>query len=169
MYKRQGHAGVIYCSNLCTEIAQNMAPIETVSTELKTHEGDTVVVTTTRPGDFVVCNLASLSLGRLPVDDGPALAEVVRTAVRALDNVIDLNFYPLPYAQLTNQRYRSIGLGVSGYHHLLAKRGVRWESKEHLALADRVFESINRAAIAASCELAAEKGCLLYTSDAADD
>ncbi|WP_418710297.1 ribonucleoside-diphosphate reductase subunit alpha [Allofournierella sp.] len=153
-----GHAGVIYCSNLCTEIAQNMAPIETVSTELKTHEGDTVVVTTTRPGDFVVCNLASLSLGRLPVDDGPALAEVVRTAVRALDNVIDLNFYPLPYAQLTNQRYRSIGLGVSGYHHLLAKRGVRWESKEHLALADRVFESINRAAIAASCELAAEKG-----------
>ena len=153
-----GHAGVIYCSNLCTEIAQNMAPIETVSTELKTHEGDTVVVTTTRPGDFVVCNLASLSLGRLPVDDGPALAEVVRTAVRALDNVIDLNFYPLPYAQLTNQRYRSIGLGVSGYHHLLAKRSVRWESEEHLALADRVFESINRAAIAASCELAAEKG-----------
>ena len=58
----------------------------------------------------------------------------------ALDNVIDLNFYPLPYAELTNRRYRSIGLGVSGYHHMLAKRGIRWESGEHLAFADDVFE-----------------------------
>ena len=153
-----GHAGMIYCSNLCTEIAQNMAPIETVSTEIKTQEGDTVVVTTTRPGDFVVCNLASLSLGNLPVTDGPALAQVVRTAVRALDNVIDLNFYPLPYAKLTNGKYRGIGLGVSGYHHMLAKQALRWESEEHLAFADKVFETINRAAIEASCELAAEKG-----------
>ena len=63
-----GHCGMIYCSDLCTEIAQNMAPIETVSTEIQTEEGDTVVVTTTRPGDFVVCNLASLSLGNLPVE-----------------------------------------------------------------------------------------------------
>ena len=55
------HKGVIYCSNLCTEIAQNMAPIETVSREVETRDGDTVVVTTTRPGEFVVCNLASLS------------------------------------------------------------------------------------------------------------
>ncbi|WP_418666387.1 ribonucleoside-diphosphate reductase subunit alpha [Allofournierella sp.] len=153
-----GHAGVIYCSNLCTEIAQNTAPIQAVSTRVQTLEGDTVVVTTTRPGDFVVCNLASLSLGRLPVTDGPALAEVVRTAVRALDNVIDLNFYPLPYARLTNHKYRGIGLGVSGYHHMLAKHGLKWESEEHLAFADQVFEAINQAAIAASCELAAEKG-----------
>lgn len=53
------HKGMIYCSNLCTEIAQNMAPIETVSKEVETKDGDTVVVTTTRPGEFVVCNLAS--------------------------------------------------------------------------------------------------------------
>ena len=153
-----GHKGMIYCSNLCTEIAQNMAPVESVSTEVTTREGDTVVVTTTRPGEFVVCNLASLSLGNLPVEDEAAMGEIVRTAVRALDNVIDLNFYPLPYARLTNQKYRSIGLGVSGYHHMLAKHGVRWESEEHLAFADRVFETINRAAITASCELAEEKG-----------
>ena len=157
-----GHKGMIYCSNLCTEIAQNMAPIETVSTEIVTEHGDTVVVTTTRPGEFVVCNLASLSLGNLPVQDKAYLSDVVRTAVRALDNVIDLNFYPLPYAKLTNRRYRSIGLGVSGYHHMLAKAGIRWESQQHLDLADQVFETINMAAIAASSELAAQKGSYAF-------
>ncbi len=153
-----GHRGIIYCSNLCTEIAQNMAPIESMSTEIVTSDGDTVVVTTTRPGEFVVCNLASLVLGNIPVEDDAYLHELIATVVRALDNVIDLNFYPLPYAKITNRRYRSIGLGVSGYHHMLAKRGIMWESEEHLAFADRVFERINHAAIAASTALAAEKG-----------
>lgn len=153
-----GHKGMIYCSNLCTEIAQNMAPIKTVSTEISTEQGDPVVVTTTRPGEFVVCNLASLSLGNLPVTNKAYMSQVVATAVRALDNVIDLNFYPLPYAKLTNRKYRSIGLGVSGYHHMLAKAGIRWESEEHLAFADEVFETINKAAIAASSAIAAEKG-----------
>lgn len=153
-----GHAGMIYCSNLCTEIAQNMAPIETVSTEIVTEEGDTVVVNTTRPGDFVVCNLASLSLGRIPVDDDKALFDVVQTVVRALDNVIDLNFYPLPYAKITNRTYRSLGLGVSGYHHMLAKHKIAWESEKHLEFVDALFEKINYAAISASCQLAAEKG-----------
>ena len=152
------HAGIIRSSNLCTEIAQNMAPIETVSTEISTEQGDPVVVTTTRPGEFVVCNLASLSLGNLPVTNKAYMSQVVATAVRALDNVIDLNFYPLPYAKLTNRKYRSIGLGVSGYHHMLAKAGIRWESEEHLTFADEVFETINRAAIAASSAIAAEKG-----------
>ena len=153
-----GHKGMIYCSNLCTEIAQNMAPIETVSKEVETKDGDTVVVTTTRPGEFVVCNLASLSLGRLPLEDEEKMKEKVATVVRALDNVINLNFYPVPYAQLTNQRYRSIGLGVSGYHHALAKRRIKWESEEHLQFMDKVFETINRAAILASSDLAKEKG-----------
>lgn len=153
-----GHKGMIYCSNLCTEIAQNMAPIKTVSTEISTEQGDPVVVTTTRPGEFVVCNLASLSLGNLPVTNKAYMSQVVAIAVRALDNVIDLNFYPLPYAKLTNRKYRSIGLGVSGYHHMLAKAGIRWESEEHLAFADEVFETINKAAIAASSAIAAEKG-----------
>ena len=153
-----GHKGIIYCSNLCTEIAQNMAPIETISKEVETKDGDTIVVTTTRPGEFVVCNLASLSLGRLPLEDEEKMKEKVATVVRALDNVINLNFYPVPYAQLTNQRYRSIGLGISGYHHALAKRRIKWESEEHLEFMDKVFETINRAAILASSNLAKEKG-----------
>lgn len=153
-----GHAGMIYCSNLCTEIAQNMQAIEEVSKEVQTLEGDPVVVTVTKPGEFVVCNLASLSLGHLPVTDTDYMEELVATAVRALDNVIDLNFYPTPYAKLTNQKYRSIGLGVSGYHHMLAKNGMIWESEDHLRFADRVFETINYAAILASTNLAAEKG-----------
>lgn len=152
-----GHAGMIYCSNLCTEIAQNMQAIEEVSKEVQTTDGDTVVVTVTRPGEFVVCNLASLSLGHLPVTDTSYMEEIVSTAVRALDNVIDLNFYPTPYAKLTNQKYRSIGLGVSGYHHMLAKHGIIWESEEHLKFADTVFETINYAAILASTNLAEEK------------
>lgn len=153
-----GHKGMIYCSNLCTEIAQNMAPIETISKEIETEDGDTVVVTKTRPGEFVVCNLASLSLGRLPLEDEEQMKEKVATVVRALDNVISLNFYPVPYARITNQRYRSIGLGVSGYHHALAKRHIKWESEEHLQFMDKVFETINRAAILASSDLAREKG-----------
>lgn len=152
------HAGMIYCSNLCTEIAQNTSEIQSVSQEVVTADGDTVVVATTRPGDFVVCNLASLSLGRIPVEDDACLARTVQTAVRALDNVIDLNFYALPYAKVTNRRYRSVGLGVSGYHHMLAKRGIMWESEEHLRFADDVFERINRHAIEASCALAEERG-----------
>lgn len=152
------HLGMIYCSNLCTEIAQNMAEIQQLNTEIRTENGDTVVVNTVKPGEFVVCNLASLSLGNIPVQDSVVIEEIVATAVRALDNVIDLNFYPLPYAKLTNRRYRSIGLGVSGYHHMLAKQGIRWESEEHLQFADKLFETINFAAISASCNLAAEKG-----------
>lgn len=153
-----GHEGVIYCSNLCTEIAQNTSAIEEVAREVVTEDGDTVVVTTTRPGDFVVCNLASLSLGRLPVEDDEVMGHVIETAVRALDNVIDLNFYALPYARITNHRYRSIGLGVSGYHHMLARRGISWESEDHLAFADEVFERINYHAIRASERLAEERG-----------
>ena len=151
-------AGMIYCSNLCTEIAQNMSPVEAVSTEIRTKDGDTVVQVTTRPGDFVVCNLASLNLGRIDVTSLEELRSVVRTAVRALDNVIDLNEAPLAYAKLTNAKYRSIGLGVSGYHHMLAKNAIRWESEEHLAFVDDVFARINYAAIEASSDLAAEKG-----------
>ena len=152
------HAGIIYCSNLCTEIAQNMSAIEEVSCEVKTQDGDTVVVRTTRPGDFVVCNLASLSLGHLPVRDRDKMRQVIHTVVRALENALELNYYMLPYAELTTKRFRAIGLGVSGYHHMLAQAGISWESEEHLAFANQVFEDINRFAIEASCDLAAERG-----------
>lgn len=156
------HKGIIYCSNLCTEIAQNMSPIEHLSTTLEDENGDTIVVERTRPGDFVVCNLASLVLGRLDPAHDEELRELVSTVVRALDNVIDLNFYPLEYAKDTNKRYRSIGLGVSGYHHMLAKNGIAWESEEHLDFADKFFEKINYEAIRASMEIAKEKGSYQY-------
>ncbi len=151
------HAGMIYCSNLCTEIAQNMSAISDVSQEIVTQDGETVVVTTTKPGDFVVCNLASLSLGQIDLA-GDELETITGHVVRALDNVIDLNFFPVPYAKVNNVRYRPIGLGVSGYHHMLAKHHIGWESEEHLRFADEVFERINYAAISASSDVAADKG-----------
>ena len=135
-----------------------MGSICDVNQEIKTVDGETVVVETTKPGDFVVCNLASLSLGNIDVNDREHLANIVRCAVRALDNVIDLNFYPVSYAGITNQNYRSIGLGVSGYHHMLAKNKIQWESEEHLAFVDSLFEDINFAAVSTSCEIAKEKG-----------
>lgn len=150
--------GVIYCSNLCTEIAQNMSAISEVSQVTTEIDGETVVVTTTKPGDFVVCNLASLSLGHIDVNDTEEIEQLTRSVIRALDNVIDLNFFPVPYAKINNLRYRPIGLGVSGYHHMLAKNHIGWETEEHLTFADKVFERINYAAVAASCENAAEKG-----------
>lgn len=152
------HKGMIYCSNLCTEIAQNMSEAEIVSTTVETHEGDEVIVTRTKPGDFVVCNLASLCLGNINVNDNKELEDITSTVIRALDNVIDLNFYPINDAKLTNQKYRAIGLGVSGYHHMLAKNRIKWESEEHLAFADKVFEDIGYAAVKASNELAKERG-----------
>lgn len=153
-----GDKGIIYCSNLCTEIAQNMRAIESVDQRIEIIDGEEVVVTVTKPGDFVVCNLASLSLGHLNVDDPEEIAGVTKSVVRALDNVIDLNFFPLPYAKLNNHRYRPIGLGVSGYHHMLATHHIQWESEAHLEFVDRIFEEINYAAIKTSCENAAEKG-----------
>ncbi len=158
------HRGMVYSSNLCTEIAQNMSEIEAEPVGITTEDGDTVVVTKTKPGDFVVCNLASLSLGNIDVTDRKKLHELTKTVVRALDNVISLNFYPVPYAGITNDSYRSIGLGVSGYHHMLAVNGIRWESEEHLEFVDRVFETICYAAVEASSELAKEKGAYRYFS-----
>lgn len=153
------HMGMIYSSNLCTEIAQNMSPSETVSTEITTEDGDIVIVNKTKPGDFVECNLASLTLGKLDVNNDEDLEETVRTVIRALDNVIDLNYYPTPYAEVTNKKYRAIGLGTSGYHHMLVKNDIRWsDEKAHAAFVDRVYEDINYYAIKESVEIAKDKG-----------
>ncbi|WP_278567569.1 ribonucleoside-diphosphate reductase subunit alpha [Amedibacillus dolichus] len=153
-----GHEGMIYCSNLCTEIAQNMKPLELLEKEIVEVDGESIVVERSKAGEFVVCNLASLTLGNLDVQNDSELREVIRVLVRALDNVIDLNYYPLSYAKITNRRYRPIGLGVSGYHHMLAKQGLRFESEEHLAFVDTLFEKINYYALEASSDLAKEKG-----------
>ncbi len=152
------HEGIIYCSNLCTEIAQNMSANTTESTEITEVNGESIVVTKVKAGDFVVCNLASLTLGRIDVHNDDELKHVVTTTTRMLDNVIDLNYYPLPYAKITNHKYRAIGLGISGYHHLLALNKISFESDEHLSFMDELFERINYHTINASKDLAIEKG-----------
>ena len=153
------HKGIIYCSNLCTEIAQNTSAISEIEkTTIKSKEGDDIVVEKAKSGDFVVCNLASLCLGNFDCDNQESLHNVIETAIRALDNVIDINLYPLEYAKITSQKYRAIGLGISGYNHLLAKKGIYRESEEHLNYVDKLFENINYYAILASNKLAIEKG-----------
>lgn len=152
------HCGIIYCSNLCTEIAQNMSPLQIEEPEIVEVNGETIVVNKNKPGDFVVCNLASLSLGNIDVNNRNELQQIISVVVRALDNVIDLNYYPVPYAKITNQKYRPIGLGVSGYHHMLVKNGMSFESDEHLQFVDQLFKDINYYTIQASMQLAKEKG-----------
>lgn len=157
------HQGMIYSSNLCTEICQNMKASETISEEIITEDGDKVIVTKVKAGDFVECNLASLVLGNIDVLDKKELSEVVRVSVRALDNVIDLNYYPTPYAKVTNEQYRAIGLGTSGYHHMLIKHNIKFSyEKEHLDFVDKVYEDINYYAIKESINIAKEKETYKY-------
>ncbi|RXJ02556.1 ribonucleoside-diphosphate reductase subunit alpha [Anaerobacillus alkaliphilus] len=146
------HAGMIYGSNLCTEIMQNMSP--TLVKEEVTQDGNIVI--TKQPGDYVVCNLSSISLAKAVTDD--VLKRLIPIQVRMLDNVIDLNKIDVPQAQLTNQKYRAIGLGTFGWHHLLAIKQVKWESEEAVRFADALYEEINYLSIKASLELAKEKG-----------
>ncbi|WP_432363412.1 ribonucleoside-diphosphate reductase subunit alpha [Sporosarcina sp. UB5] len=146
------HEGMVYSSNLCTEIMQNMSPTEFESVTLE----DDIVVTRSKPGDFVVCNLSSVNLGRaVPAD---VLERLITIQVRMLDNVIDLNKIPVVQAQRTNARYRGIGLGTFGWHHLLALKNIQWESDEAVNYADELYERIAYLTIKASMELATEKG-----------
>ncbi|PAQ15366.1 ribonucleoside-diphosphate reductase subunit alpha [Bacillaceae bacterium SAOS 7] len=146
------HAGMIYASNLCTEICQNMSP--TVVTEETTEDGKIIV--TKDPGDYVVCNLSSISLARAVGDD--VLERLIPIQVRMLDNVIDINDISVPQAELTNRKYRGIGLGTFGWHHLLALKGLKWESDEAVVYCDELYEKIAFLTIQASADLAKEKG-----------
>ena len=107
-------------------------------------------------GKTAVCNLASINLSKINKKED--IERVVPIAVRMLDNVIDLNFYPHKKVKHTNLASRSIGLGVMGEAQMLAERGVKWGSYEHLALIDSVMENISYNAIYASSNLAVEKG-----------
>ena len=107
-------------------------------------------------GKTAVCNLASVNLSK--INKKADIERVVPIAVRMLDNVIDLNFYPHKKVKHTNLASRSIGLGVMGEAQMLAERGVKWGSYEHLALIDSVMENISYNAIYASSNLAVEKG-----------
>ncbi|MHA6802338.1 ribonucleoside-diphosphate reductase subunit alpha [Salinifilum ghardaiensis] len=134
----QQHAGVVHSSNLCTEITLN-----------------------TGPDEVAVCNLGSVNL-RAHVGSGgldhARLESTVTTAVRMLDNVIDLNFYTLDEARDSNFRHRPVGLGVMGLQDALFEQGVPFASAEAVEFADTSTEAVSYYAIAASVQLAAERG-----------
>jgi len=134
----QDHEGVVHSSNLCTEILLNTSEDETA-----------------------VCNLGSVNLvahlkeGEL---DESLVRKTVRTAIRMLDNVVDINYYPTPEARNANQRHRPVGMGVMAFQDALNKLRVPYSSQEAVEFADRSMEMVSYYAILASTELAAERG-----------
>lgn len=158
------HAGMIYSSNLCTEIQQNQSP----STVVEEKISDGKVIITKEAGDFVTCNLSSLVLnnilqdklidGDLSEKDKHNLRKVVRVLVRATDNVIDVNTLPVPQAEITNQRYRAIGIGEQGIAGLLAKIQISFDSQEAVDYVSLLEEYIMLYVVEASADLAKEKG-----------
>jgi ribonucleoside-diphosphate reductase alpha chain len=108
-------------------------------------------------GSTAVCNLASINLSRINTKED--IDRIVPTAIRCLDNVIDLNFYPVEKVKRTNMKSRSIGLGVMGEAQMLAEAGITWGTQEHFDKIDEVMEAVCYNAINASCDLALEKGC----------
>lgn len=148
--------GMVYSSNLCTEIMQNQSATVVEKEELVTKDGQTRIVISKVPGDFVVCNLNSIHLARAVPHD--VLERLVPIQVRMLDNVIDINNIEVLQAQYTNSQYRAVGLGTFGLHHLLALEGIRWESEEAVTYNDNLYEKINYLLVKASMELSKEKG-----------
>jgi ribonucleoside-diphosphate reductase alpha chain len=135
----QDHVGVIHSSNLCTEITLNTSNDETA-----------------------VCNLGSVILENHLLPDGSLdhkkLRETIHTAVRALDNVIDINFYPTKAAETSNRRHRPIGMGVMGLAHALYMKGIAFASDAAVEFNDEAMEAIAYYAYEASSDLAAERG-----------
>ena len=135
----QDHAGVVHSSNLCTEITLNTSAEETA-----------------------VCNLGSVVLDNHLLPNGeidlPKLRETIRIAVRALDNVIDVNFYPTPSAKVSNERHRPVGLGVMGLQYALYARGTAFSSDAAVEFNDEMMEAVAYYAYEASSDLAAERG-----------
>jgi ribonucleoside-diphosphate reductase alpha chain len=135
----QDHCGVIHSSNLCTEITLNTSADETA-----------------------VCNLGSVVLDTHITRDGALdhemLKETITVAIRALDNVIDINFYPTEAAKTANSRHRPIGLGVMGLQNALYKRGLAFASDAAVEFNDEMMEAIAYYAYGASSDLAKELG-----------
>lgn len=134
----QDHVGVVHSSNLCTEILLNTSEQETA-----------------------VCNLGSINLP-LHVKEGALdlklLEATITTAMRMLDNVIDINYYPTPEAEQANLMHRPVGLGIMGFQDLLYKMKMSYASQEAVLLADKSMEAISYYAILASTKLAKERG-----------
>src|SRR5699024_8591769 len=147
------HESMIYCSNLCTEITQNISPTQFLEEFI---DDDGAIVKKYKSGDYVVCNLSSIHLDR-SVTQG-TLKRIISIQLWILDNVIDINTLTIQQAQLTNQKYRAVGLGTFGWHHLLALKGIHWESQEAADYADELYEEIAYLTIKASAALGKEKG-----------
>ena len=150
------HAGIIYSSNLCTEIAMNMSATEMTTQTISTEEGDIVVEYNS--GDMVTCNLSALVLNNINVDDDEELESVIKTQVRALDNVISLQRLTVPDAIITNNKYRAIGSGTQGIAALLASKRIMWDSEKAINYVDKLEEKIMLYTIKASAQLGKEKG-----------
>lgn len=134
----QQHVGVVHSSNLCTEITLN-----------------------TSKDEIAVCNLGSINLVQHITDgklDHEKLRQTVRTAVRMLDNVIDINFYPVEQAKTSNLRHRPVGLGIMGFQDALYKQMIAYGSDEAIEFADRSMEAVSYFAIEASSDLSVERG-----------
>lgn len=134
----QDHVGVVHCSNLCTEILLNTSPDETA-----------------------VCNLGSINLARHVGPRGldlPKLEHTIHTAIRMLDNVIDINFYPTPEARSANLLHRPIGLGIMGFQDALFAQRIAYGSEPAVVFADQSMEIISYYAILASTDLARQRG-----------
>ncbi|ACA54016.1 ribonucleoside-diphosphate reductase subunit alpha [Clostridium botulinum] len=149
------HKGMIYSSNLCHEIAQNMSESQLLEEKIIDDNGYPEVVQRVKAGDMVTCNLNSINLSKVKKEE---FSECIPLQIRMLDNVISLNKLPVKEAKVTSDKYRAIGLGTSGYHHFLANNKIRWESDEHIKVADEIYEEIAYIAIKSSMELAKEKG-----------
>ena len=149
------HLGVVHSSNLCTEIMLHTKP--------SSYENGTK----TEIGETAVCNLGSVNLKnhlRLPNEakrfkiDRSLLASTIKTAIRILDNVIDLNFYPTKEARNANLQHRPVGLGMMGTHDVLQILDIQYDSDEAVKFVDSLTEFFSYNAILASSELAKEKG-----------
>jgi ribonucleoside-diphosphate reductase alpha chain len=146
------HTGNIYSSQLCTEICQNTTP----STFIKETSEDGTIAIHYTPGDNVVCNLASLNLAK--VHDDEHIKKVTKILMRILDNVIDLNFYPLKETEITAKKYRSIGIGFLGLAEYLAVHKLAYDTAEARAVVDMLMEKFAYEIFSTSNALAKEKG-----------
>lgn len=146
------HQGNIYSTQLCTEICQNTS--EAKFTEEVFEDGQIAIKYL--PGDTVVCNLASINMAKVYTEK--QIKEVIPIAMRVLDNVITLNFYPIKESEITSEKYRSVGLGFMGLAEYLACQGLGYESLEARNHVDVLFEKYALSTLQASNQLAVERG-----------
>lgn len=146
------HAGMVYSTQLCTEICQNTSPSKFKEEVEK--NGDVNITYT--PGDTVVCNLASINMANVhKLED---IQRVFPIAMRVLDNVISLNLFPIKESEITAKKYRSVGLGFMGLAEYLACNGYSYDTLEAREHVDELFESYAYATLKSSNELAQERG-----------